>query len=62
MIQLAHDVYADSNIIINKLSEIKEEIFRSGKMLMVILGGTCGNSSWRETLIKLLNSNIMLYS
>ncbi len=31
-------------------------------MLMVNLGGTCGNSNWRETLIKLLNSNIKYFN
>lgn len=31
-------------------------------MLTVNLGGTCGNSNWRESLIKLLNSNIKYFN
>lgn len=31
-------------------------------MLTVNLGGTCGNSNWRETLIKLLNPNIKYFN
>ncbi len=31
-------------------------------MLIVNLGGTCGNSNWRESLIKLLNPNIKYFN